>query len=101
MITEREAHEIVEDLFSDMTPNQGRPWELQEFDQGWLVRVRPRPGEENNRGAAARVVERGSGRVMRFPSGVPTRRILTDYPKVVRRGREESRGMPGSPGVGA
>ena len=92
MITERDARSIVEDLFNRLQASQRRPWELQEFEEGWLVRLMPRADEEDYRGAPARVVERESGRVMRFPSAVPTRRILNDYPKVVRRGREEARG---------
>jgi hypothetical protein len=40
----------------------------------------------NFRGGASRVVERESGRVMRFPSYIPPVRILEEYDEVVADG---------------
>jgi len=37
-----------------------------------------------------RVIERESGRVMRFPSSVPPRRILIGYAQVADKGQAES-----------
>lgn len=66
----------------------GGRWELVEFDAGWLIRENS-PDGEPRRGAAVRVIERESGRVMRFPSSVPPRRILTEYAQVAERGQAE------------
>jgi hypothetical protein len=58
-------------------------WELQEFDDGWLITERAKDGR---RGGATRVIEREAGRVMSFPSFVPPSRIVEDYREVLEDG---------------
>jgi len=86
MITAEQAERIAGQV-------TGRPrgsgWELVEFDAGWLIRESS-ADDATRRGAAVRVIERESGRVMRFPSSVPPRRILTQYAQVVDRGQAEN-----------
>ncbi len=85
MITQQQAEQIA----TQITGRQDGSWELVEFDAGWLIRESS-AFDTSLRGAAARVIERDSGRVVRFPSAVPTSRILTEYAQVVDRGRVES-----------
>jgi hypothetical protein len=86
MITKEQAERIA----GQITGRQpGAGWELVEFDAGWLIRESS-DGDPSLRGAAHRVIERESGRVMRFPSSVPPRRILTGYAQVMDKGRPES-----------
>ncbi len=85
MITRQQAEQIA----GQITGRQDGSWELVEFDAGWLIRENS-AGDPSLRGGAARVIERDSGRVVRFPSSVPPRRILTEYAQVVQRGRVES-----------
>lgn len=85
MITQEQAEQIA----GQITDRQDGSWELVEFDAGWLIRESS-AGDPSLRGGAARVIERDSGRVVRFPSSVPPRRILTEYAQVVDRGRVES-----------
>jgi hypothetical protein len=86
MITAEQAERIAGQVTGGQ---QDAGWELEEFDAGWLIRENSADGEPR-RGAAVRVIERESGRVMRFPSSVPPRRILTEYAQVVERGQAEN-----------
>jgi hypothetical protein len=63
--------------FLGRRPDDGkRPWKLREFSDGWLISEAP---IEGYRGAAVLVIERDSGRIVRFPSAVPPGRILNEY----------------------
>jgi hypothetical protein len=86
MITQEQAQGIATQIMSQM---QDRSWELVEFDAGWLIRDSA-ASNPDMAGAAVRVIERESGRVVRFPSSVPPGRILREYAQVVERGRVES-----------
>jgi hypothetical protein len=88
VITREQAERIAADILGAAPGDADRGWELQEFESGWLIREAA-AGDASYRGAATRVVERSSGRVMRFPSSVPPGRILEDYDRVAPRGRIE------------
>lgn len=85
MITKEQAERIA----SQVTGREDGSWELVEFDDGWLIRESS-GSDRSLRGGATRVIERDSGRVVRFPSSVSPKRILSDYAQVVDRGRIES-----------
>lgn len=88
MIDEERALVVVSAILQRSSNDMDRPWRLVEFPQGWLVRE----GQEGDRGpigGVVRVVEKESGRVLRFPSRVPTGRIISDYPAVVDKGNIE------------
>lgn len=87
MITKEQAEQIA----GQVTGRSDGGWELEEFDDGWLIREGVDPAM---RGGVMRVVERDSGRVMRFPSSISSRRILNEYARVVDRGRVESPAQP-------
>lgn len=87
MITSEQAEAIAGQVMGEV-PN--RTWDLVEFDAGWLVQVTFTDGE-HRRGGSTRVVERESGRVMRFPSSVPPDLILEDYALAQERGIPEAR----------
>jgi hypothetical protein len=86
MITQQQAESIAAKVMSRV---RDRSWELVEFDAGWLIRDSAL-SDPNLVGVAVRVIERESGRVVRFPSSVPPGRILEEYAEVVGRGRVES-----------
>jgi hypothetical protein len=86
MITQEQAERIATEI-TGRGPESGG-WELVEFDAGWLIRESS-ASDASLRGGALRVVERESGRVMRFPSGVPPQRIVAEYAEVVERSRVE------------
>lgn len=88
MITVSDAESIGTALLGRSPSDGERPWTLVEFGDGWLIRESSVHGTDM-RGGAARVIERGSGQVVRFPSGVPSRRILHDYKNVRTRGKIE------------
>lgn len=88
MITREQAERIAAGVLGPAPGDTGRGWELEEFESGWLIREAA-AGDASYRGAATRVVERSSGRVMRFPSSVPPGRILEDYGRIAHRGRVE------------
>lgn len=90
MVTEKEARQSVLRLLGRPADDPLRPWRLVEFPQGWIVREEQRSDSEDPMvGAATRVVERGSGRIVRFPSSVPPGRIIDHYPAVADFGRSE------------
>ena len=83
MITHDQAKQIAAQLVGAPASDPDRGWDLVEFDVGWLIREK---AMMNFRGGASRVVERESGRVMRFPSYIPPVRILEEYDEVVADG---------------
>jgi hypothetical protein len=85
MITKAEAERIATEVVGPASASEGRGWKLIEFDAGWLIR-QDWMDDRSLRGGGVRVVERDSGRVMRFPSFVPPDRILTEYDQVVGDG---------------
>lgn len=85
MITREQAEQIA----SQVTGTQDGSWELVEFDDGWLIRESS-ASDRSLRGGATRVIERGSGRVVAFPSSISPRRIVNEYARVVERGRAEN-----------
>jgi hypothetical protein len=90
MASETDAYRLVASVLRRPHDDGESPWQLLEFPQGWLVKE-----ENKDRGSTTRVVERDSGRVLRFPSFVPPGRILRDYPAVVDKGRVEIDPMRG------
>jgi hypothetical protein len=88
MITRDEAERIAAEVVGFPSGDAGRGWNLEEFDEGWLINEH---GADDHYGAASRVIERESGRVMRFPSSVPPSRILEEYGQILGRGRPEAR----------
>jgi len=89
MITRNQAEHIAAQLVGAPADDPVNGWALQEFDAGWLIQEHARA---NLRGAASRVVERASGRVMCFPSYIPPGRILEEYDQVVADGFPEEPG---------
>lgn len=85
MITRTDAETIAEQVLGQPSDDPLRGWELEEFEEGWLVRTATL-NDTTRRGAAPHVIERESGIVRRFPSSVPTKRILQDYVNVRDRG---------------
>ena len=86
MIDEIAAKRRAEELLKCPSDDPERPWTMESFAEGWLVRQGPLAGF---RGQASYVIERETGRIMSFPSSVPPRRIREDYPGIVSRGTEE------------
>ena len=79
MITQDQAAAIAFHVCGAPPGDPRRGWDLTEFDVGWLITGRARPGRA---GGATRVIERESGRVVTFPASVPPSRILADYDEV-------------------
>jgi hypothetical protein len=88
MISRQEAEQIASSVLGRSPTDNARPWRLREFDDGWLIQEERR-SEEELIGAAVRVIEQPTGRVMRFPSSVPPNRIMRNYAAVRARGRVE------------
>jgi hypothetical protein len=88
MITRDEAVRIATEVIGFSSDDADHGWDLAEFDEGWLINEH---GADDYRGGASQVIERESGRIMRFPSSVPPSRILGEYGKILRRGRPETR----------
>jgi len=86
MIEKDEAQRIAASIQQRSADDPERPWHLVEFAEGWLISE-----VGKNRGAVTKVVEKTSGRVLRFPSHIPPRRIMEEYSLVVEKGREERR----------
>jgi len=91
MITREQAEEIASRVVRTKPEDSPGTWKLVEFDAGWLIEV-PAMFDRSLRGGATCVIERATGRVMRFPSSVPPDRILSEYDDVVSDGRVESLG---------
>jgi hypothetical protein len=88
MITRDEAERIAAEVIGFPSDDAAHGWDLEEFDEGCLINDRE---SDDYRGGASRVIERDSGKVMRFPSSVPPTRILGEYGKILGRGRPEAR----------
>jgi hypothetical protein len=86
MITRDEAERIAALVVGLPADDAEHGWGLDEFDKGWIIIER---GWEDYRGGATRVIERESGRVMRFPSFVPPDLIAADYAEALQDGRPE------------
>jgi hypothetical protein len=86
MITHSEAERIAARVIGLPADDTEHGWDLDEFDKGWIIIER---GWEDYRGGVTRVIERESGRVMRFPSFLPPDRIVADYAEALSAGRPE------------
>jgi len=89
VIDETRAQEITAALLGRPADDPQQPWSLHEFPQGWLINRTAHLTEEYA-GAAAYVIEKATGRVLCFPSFVPTPRILRDYDAIVDQGYPEN-----------
>jgi len=76
VITQDQAAAIAFHVCGAPPGDPRRGWDLTEFDAGWLITERAWTGR---RDGGTRVIERDSGRVVSFPSSVPSSRILADY----------------------
>ena len=83
MITQDQAAAIAFHVCGAPPNDPKRGWDLTEFDAGWLITERTKPGR---RDGSTRVIERESGRVMSFPASVPPTRITADYQAVQAAG---------------
>jgi hypothetical protein len=88
LITRDEARRIAAQVVGAPADDVDRGWALKEFEAGWLIFEIAQIG---NRGGETRVIERDSGRVMRFPSNVPPSYILDRYDEVVHDSRPQDR----------
>jgi hypothetical protein len=89
MIDEVEAAKRIESFLKCPSNDADRPWTMEPFTEGWLIRQGPLEGFY---GQPSYVVERATGRIVSFPSGVPRRRIREEYEKVLPRATEEKAG---------
>lgn len=81
MITRQDAERIATDFLGNEATDARAPWDLVEFDQGWLIDRESLPGEPT-RGGPSWVIERADGRLIVFSSGTPPERILHEYEDV-------------------
>ena len=88
MINRDDAERIAGEMTGAPSDDLERGWELTEFSAGWYVIEYAKRGR---RGGVSRVIERESGRVMRFPSFVPPDRIIEEYEQVLAEGRPDER----------
>jgi hypothetical protein len=88
VITQDQAAAIAFHVCGAPPNDPRRGWDLTEFDAGWLITDRAKPGRP---GGATRVIERESGRVMSFPASVPPSRIMADYQAVQAEGTPAER----------
>jgi hypothetical protein len=88
MINRDDAERIAGEMTGAPSDDLERGWELTEFSAGWYVIEYAKRGR---RGGVSRVIERESGRVMRFPSFVPPDRIIEEYDQVLAEGRPDER----------
>lgn len=88
MITLKDAERIAGDIKKRLSDDSDTPWALEEFKEGWLVKER---AKEGFMGAASTVIERATGKVMRFPSNVPPGKIVNEYDKIRDRGHEAAK----------
>jgi hypothetical protein len=86
MIDEKQAYSIAAALLGRAGDDPVQPWHLAEFSEGWLIKETGDKGDAIY-GMPSRVIEKESGRVLRFPSFVPPGRIIADYDAVVSDGR--------------
>jgi hypothetical protein len=88
VISRDQAERIADEILESRPEDVEQGWTLEEFGAGWLV---VRNAVSGRRGAASLVVERATGRVMRFPSYIPPTRILEEYDQVAADGRPDER----------
>jgi hypothetical protein len=88
LITRDEARRIAAEVVGAPADDVDRGWALKEFDAGWLI---VEVAQIGYRGGSTRVIERDSGRVMRFPSNVPPSYIIERYDEVVHDARPQDR----------
>ena len=88
MITQDQAAAIAFHVCGAPPSDPKRGWDLTEFDAGWLITDR---AKADRPAGGTRVIERGSGRVMSFPSSVPPSRIMADYQAVQADGTPAER----------
>lgn len=86
LITREEAERIAEEIVGARSDNPVQGWDLEEFREGWLILER---GHIGHLGKALRVIERDSGRVMRFGSPIAPDRILKEYTEILQYGRPQ------------
>jgi hypothetical protein len=86
MITRDEAERIAAQVIGLPANDAEHGWDLDEFDKGWIIIEH---GWDDYRGGETRVIERESGRVMRFPSFLPPDLIVRDYVQALPDGRPE------------
>jgi hypothetical protein len=80
LIGRDQAESLAAEVCGAPSEDSERGWELEEFDVGWLIIANAAIGR---RGGPTYVIERESGRVMRFPSIVPPTRIVEEYNEVL------------------
>jgi hypothetical protein len=86
MITSDQAEQIAAQLVGAPASDPDNGWDLREFDAGWLIL---KHATRDLIGTGCYVVERESGRVLHFPSYIPSGRILREYDQVVADGFPE------------
>jgi hypothetical protein len=86
LITRAQAEAIADGVCGAPAEDAERGWELKEFDAGWLISENAGVGR---RGGATRVIERDTGPVMRFPSGIPPTLITEEYAQVREDGHPQ------------
>lgn len=82
MIDTNRAREIAVVLLGRPSSDPTRPWSLIEFREGWIINENGHLGDAFV-GSLGRVIEKESGRVVSFPSRIPTDRIIGEYDAVV------------------
>ncbi|MCK9924680.1 hypothetical protein MXD61_22915 [Frankia sp. AgPm24] len=85
VIDKNAAAAIAVELQGRRQDDAERPWELEEFPEGWLI-----VDYSKLMGAPATIIERSSGRIMHFPSYVPPGRIVEEYGSVLESAWEGS-----------
>ncbi|WP_256804639.1 hypothetical protein [Frankia sp. ACN10a] len=86
MIDTTTARKIAVQLLGRPSNDPTRPWNLIEFPQGWIINETGYLGDDFV-GSLGHVIEKEDGRVLRFPTRIPTGRIMTEYDAVVRTAR--------------
>jgi hypothetical protein len=88
MISRDQAERIADGMLGSRPEDVEQGWTLEEFGAGWLI---VRNSVSGRRGGASLVVERDTGRVMRFPFYIPPTRILEEYNQVAADGHPDER----------
>ena len=86
LITREEAERIARQVVGARSDNPVQGWDLEEFKEGWLILEH---GHIGHLGEDLRVIERDSGRVMRFGSPIAPDRILKEYTEILQYGRPQ------------
>lgn len=86
VISDERARELADELMGRAgDADANAPWRLVSFDQGWLILVSYHGKEQT--GGRLHVIERASGHIRVFPSGISPRRITQEYSSVSHRGK--------------